>query len=492
MRIGPGHRSGSVDRHRAERGTAGFARCTSIQVEAVLTTSAAAERPDSKFTWVFVATSGDTWGGTWIADSDHADEGAVFTRAAGTYTVLLEDEYEVDLSFLGLDDGEVFVEFYWDRQTEQFLPTRAGPGTPVGVAGLGSEFDFAWDGAAWQPFGLAGIQQADVPPQRRPGWLLLGGPGNDTFPGALLNDTLDGGTGYDVVAYDAALSSVARSRQGADVLVTARSDATRFDSIRQVEEIRFPDAKLHFSPDASAAQATRLYLSALGREPDRPGLEFWSGALDAGLPLRSAAAGFLGSPEFNSRYGALSDADYVERLYLNVLGRNSDPGGKQFWVGELARGQGRADILIGFSESAENRDRTAGLLATGLVDYDNTMAFVARLYRTTLDRDPDFAGAQFWSTSLATGMPISTAVMAFTASAEFQLRYGVTSNDVFVDLLYRNALDRPPDAGGFAFWTQALANGFPRADVVLGFSESVEHQTKLYATWQDAGIIFVG
>ena len=58
----------------------------------------------------------------------------------------------------------------------------------------------------------------------------------------------------------------------------------------------------------------------------------------------------------------------------------------------------------------------------------------------------------------------------FTGSSEFQSKYGALDNPCFVTLLYRNVLDREPDAAGLQSWSSALNGGTPRSQVVLGFS----------------------
>jgi hypothetical protein len=60
----------------------------------------------------------------------------------------------------------------------------------------------------------------------------------------------------------------------------------------------------------------------------------------------------------------------------------------------------------------------------------------------------------------------------------------------FVQQLYRNVLDREGEATGVEAWKGALQGGMTRADVVLGFSESLEHQNKL-ALYIDDGIWFL-
>jgi hypothetical protein len=61
-----------------------------------------------------------------------------------------------------------------------------------------------------------------------------------------------------------------------------------------------------------------------------------------------------------------------------------------------------------------------------------------------------------------------------------------------LELLYQNTLDRAADSDGLSNWLQAMRNGLSRAEVPRGFSESLEHQIKVYSAWQDNGIIFSG
>jgi hypothetical protein len=119
--------------------------------------------PDSVFTWQFTATNGDSWGGTLIADSILFNPGDTIAAARGTYRILLEDARGVDLTPAGLEDGQVFVEWYWQQAAARFLPTRNGADAVAGIGGLGSERDQVWTGAIWQSFGIGGQEQPSAP-----------------------------------------------------------------------------------------------------------------------------------------------------------------------------------------------------------------------------------------------------------------------------------------------------------------------------------------
>lgn len=251
------------------------------------------------------------------------------------------------------------------------------------------------------------------------------------------------------------------------------------DRVSGVQQIRFIDGRVVLDPNDAAASVTRLYQAALGRAPDEDGLVYWTGRVQAGTPLSALAGGFLGSAEFVQRYGAgLDNRTFVSRVYQNALGRAPDGSGLDFYTGYLNSGRlSRADVLATIADSAENRAGTAGLVAQGIWLPSAVAAQVARLYDTALGRLPDAAGLAYWTPAIEQGRATLRALAdVFVSSTEFLARYGALDNAGFVAAVYGNTLHRTPDAAGAAFWTAGLARGAARADVVIGFSESAEHQ----------------
>lgn len=105
--------------------------------------------------------------------------------------------------------------------------------------------------------------------------------------------------------------------------------------------------------DSVDAKVTRLYRAFFLRNPDAEGLAYWSGQVRAGVPLASVAGAFAGSTEFQNRYGSLGNAQFVNLVYTNVLGRSPDGGGAAYWTGLLNAGMDRGSVMVGFSESKE-------------------------------------------------------------------------------------------------------------------------------------------
>ena len=109
----------------------------------------------------------------------------------------------------------------------------------------------------------------------------------------------------------------------------------------------------------------RIYQATLDREPDQEGFEYWTDQLSSGQSVSDVISSFLSSPEFTSKYGDTTNGEFVTLLYQNVLDREPDQGGYDYWVGELDSGTTRDDVVVGFAES----DEFKAALAPTLNDY---------------------------------------------------------------------------------------------------------------------------
>lgn len=192
--------------------------------------------------------------------------------------------------------------------------------------------------------------------------VLDGGAGDDLFVVAAGRKKIIGGAGRDTVEFAGERSAYSIEQTGSTVTVTHRSDARHVVEVAGVEQLKFYDTALAmrdasipaYMPQALSGMVYRLYNAAFGRLPDEGGLVFHTQALHNGLALAQLSSNFLSSAEFQSRWQVRSDQDFVQLLYRNVLGREADPGGLASHSRALAEGATRADVLVCFSESAEN------------------------------------------------------------------------------------------------------------------------------------------
>jgi hypothetical protein len=184
----------------------------------------------------------------------------------------------------------------------------------------------------------------------RPSTIFDGGDGIDTFYGPAFRVTQNDDHSWYVstmTAYGCTLVNVERVLPGDPGASSGTGLALDFDG--------------------HAGQAYRLYQAAFDRTPDNFGIGFWISRLDKGIGLTDIANAFVGSAEFKTLYGANpTNAEIVDKFYHNVLHRAPDPQ-SAFWVDVLDRKAATvADVLIGFSESAENVAALVGVQKTGI------------------------------------------------------------------------------------------------------------------------------
>ena len=341
---------------------------------------------------------------------------------------------------------------------------------------------------------------------------LTGHAGADVLVGNKGDNILDGGAGHDRVVFDLDFADVTlRQTQDAITVVTAGLGT---DTLRNIETVVFNDQTLNFAfaPERTtalsdiartgdlfdgdwrddvvyadgfaaglaedvSAQIYRLYQAALGRTPDRAGHADWTEQVFEGdLTLSDVAGRFVLSTEFNNTYGAVDTGGFVDLMFQNVLGRPPAESGRAAWVSAIEGGMTRADAVLGFSQSQEFINNTAALATRFTVDHtpQDWSDDVFRLYRATLDRAPQEAGFTHWVETLSRGVDFTNVVSGFVDSNEFQLVYGPLDNESFVEVLYRNVLDRGADAVGLAHWLDILESGSSRGEIVESFIQSRE------------------
>jgi hypothetical protein len=137
----------------------------------------------------------------------------------------------------------------------------------------------------------------------------------------------------------------------------------------KVSRVKHGGASYALDTDAVAGQAYRIYKAAFDRIPDSGGLGYWIAQMDKGMGVVEVAARFIDSPEFRSLYGQNpSNADFLTKVYTNVLGRTPDQGGYDWWLNELNTNpdKTRQKVLADFAEIQENKESVAALVANGI------------------------------------------------------------------------------------------------------------------------------
>lgn len=124
-------------------------------------------------------------------------------------------------------------------------------------------------------------------------------------------------------------------------------------------------------------EVAALYSAIFNRAPDQAGLEFWVNAIEGGDSLVQAAEGFTQHPVFAETYAGMSDSQFVQQLYVNILGGAGDANGIAFWTEKLASGVSKGQVVAEFVQGALSIDLDA-LLASGELSQAEYDAAVVR------------------------------------------------------------------------------------------------------------------
>ncbi|EPG1638984.1 DUF4214 domain-containing protein [Pseudomonas aeruginosa] len=89
---------------------------------------------------------------------------------------------------------------------------------------------------------------------------------------------------------------------------------------------------------STQSDLAELYTTFFDRAPDAGGLAYWVAQVEGGqITLAQVAENWLNEqPEGMSKFpSGQTDAQFIEAMYNNLLGRAPDTGGSQYWLDQL-------------------------------------------------------------------------------------------------------------------------------------------------------------
>ncbi|QGM97490.1 DUF4214 domain-containing protein [Methylocystis parvus] len=253
------------------------------------------------------------------------------------------------------------------------------------------------------------------------------------------------------------------------------------------------------------SKAERLYDAAFDRDmfvDERELIGKYINSSTNAFDANQLANDLMNATEFSTRYGALSNLQFVERVYANALGRAASASEAASYVKQLNAGTlTRADLLNAISENAEhiadgnahaatnNSVQSAASFALDhTVDKQQAEDMVTRLYQTALGRDPTATELSNGYQAIVEGSGTEAGLANNIVSpqwvwwpyianpSQFDQTYGSLSNADFVTRLYLNSMGRNPTAAESSDWTAMLDNGaVTRGDMIYALAESLEH-----------------
>lgn len=375
--------------------------------------------------------------------------------------------------------------------------------------------------------------------------VLTGNIRDNSLRGGLGNDWIDGGAGSDTAVFEGRRADYLISTGFGKVFVTARDGSAGFDTLVNVEQLRFADTTLSLKPFGLAADATidvDQNASTAGKLPASSDGAIVSYTLKSGPAHGTLTLNALGEYTYTPQRGYAAEDrftytvtdgkgsnDYigfiaVRPLSANVSGADGNDnlagtaGDDTLFAGggndriaastgsdhidggagidTVSYAGGRASVKFARNEDGSvSATKSAGadhLVGVERVlfgdksavafDIDGAAGQTYRVYQAAFDRKPDIPGLSFWMFNMDQGVTLVQVADGFLKSEEAIKLYGANSSaEEFVGKLYNNVLHRAPEQAGFDFWVNAIKAGFSRADLLAQFAESAENRAQVIA-----------
>jgi subtilisin-like proprotein convertase family protein len=119
------------------------------------------------------------------------------------------------------------------------------------------------------------------------------------------------------------------------------------------------------------------------------------------------------------------NARYICRVYLDLLGRAADPGGKAFWLLKVDKGESRVGIIRKYQTTPEYNRRV-----------------VDDVYKTFLKRNPDSGGQAYWADKVRKGANPDEIRAEVIGSGEYFTKSGGSSAG-FAAAMYQQVTRTP-------------------------------------------------
>jgi uncharacterized protein GlcG (DUF336 family) len=181
--------------------------------------------------------------------------------------------------------------------------------------------------------------------------------------------------------------------------------------------------KIEGSEEFHTDEVQNLFGQLLHRNADPSGLAHWVAFLDQGGTAQQLEARIIGSDEYFANRGGGTVNGFLQAAYNDVLGRNLDPAGGQFWSQALANGRSQTDVaagILGSVEALQNEINNVYLQFLGRpVDASGLATFTALLQNGGTDEQlvADVIGSdEFSGGAVVDPLPVTSPTTTLTAS----------------------------------------------------------------------------
>ncbi|WP_417660023.1 DUF4347 domain-containing protein [Pseudidiomarina sp.] len=182
---------------------------------------------------------------------------------------------------------------------------------------------------------------------------IYGEAGNDTLFGGAGADRLHGGGDADTARFEGNRDDYIITQDYSVVTVQSKADPSDVDTLINVETLVFADREQAVAYASELDWIAGLYRQVLGRQADLDGIQYWARQVDEGSDPGDVALRFLDSAEAGKALSSGDTSATLNALYEGLLGRAADVAGKAYWVDRLESGMTLHDLAAGFMESSE-------------------------------------------------------------------------------------------------------------------------------------------
>ncbi len=192
--------------------------------------------------------------------------------------------------------------------------------------------------------------------------LIYGDAGNDTLFGGAGADRLHGGRDSDTARYEGSRDDYVVTQDYGVITVQSKADPSDIDTLINVETLSFADGDEGVAYADQLVWIAGLYRQVLGRQADVDGIQYWAGQVEEGRDAADVALCFLDSGEAGMALSSGDASATLDALYQGLLGRAADAPGQAYWLDRLDNGLSLHDLAAGFMGSGEMQ--THNLAAT--------------------------------------------------------------------------------------------------------------------------------
>ncbi|WP_371767262.1 Ig-like domain-containing protein [Massilia sp.] len=166
---------------------------------------------------------------------------------------------------------------------------------------------------------------------------------------------LHGGTGSDTATFAGARADFDVETHNGYLVVSSKAAPAAKALVVNVEQLQFSDATVKVEDSGAMDTLASIYQTALGRQADMYGIEFWADAHQAGVSWGRIALDIIRSPEYVASHDAFNgNAEHdLGMLYQALFDRAPDAPGLAFWVEAMRNGVSLEHIATEFVESVE-------------------------------------------------------------------------------------------------------------------------------------------